>query len=101
MIDFIGETIKRAALSVRHPRSAEPPSGMAVQSLNMALSILSLHLTQKSVQVINNNRKSYLPRSELSCHFPFCILCQTFPIFPSRKVLTDENILLIVRIPSE
>jgi hypothetical protein len=67
MIDFIGETIKRAALSVRHPRSAEPPSGMAVQSLNMALSILSLHLTQKSVQVINNKRESYLRSEFISC----------------------------------
>ncbi len=51
MIEFIGETIKRAAVSVRKPRKTELPSGMAVQSLNMALSILSLHLTQKNVQV--------------------------------------------------
>jgi hypothetical protein len=56
MIDFIGETIKRAAVTVRQTaptstRSTPPPNLMAVQSLNMALSILSLYLTQKNIQV--------------------------------------------------
>ena len=55
MIDFIGETIKRAAVSVRKAPAATStttsPNMMAVQSLNMALSILSLHLTEKNIQV--------------------------------------------------
>ena len=49
MITFIGATLKRGAMS---PGTCGESQGiMAVQSLNMALSILSLHLTQADVSV--------------------------------------------------
>lgn len=46
MIQFVSSSIKRAALGVKNGVES---STMAVQSLNMALSILSVHLTQVNV----------------------------------------------------
>jgi len=46
MIQFVASSIKRAALGVKNGVES---STMAVQSLNMALSILSVHLTQVNV----------------------------------------------------
>ena len=50
MIKFIGATIQRAAKSLASDASVEESACvMASQSLNMSLTILSLHLTQANV----------------------------------------------------
>merc|ERR550519_573529 len=67
MISFIGATLQRGAMTVSSGEEEEEVTGLvAIQSLNMALSILSLHLTQADVPTKDWERmQTYIPDLEL------------------------------------
>jgi len=68
MIQFIGATLKRGAMTAGS--GGEEDGVMATQSLNMALSILSLHLTQADVSVADweKMQEHVSDLQVLSCH---------------------------------
>jgi len=70
MIEFIGATLKRGALTAGSNVEEQSPGVMAVQSLNMALTILSLHLTQGDVSTDDwRKMQDFLSDLQvLSCH---------------------------------
>ena len=69
MIQFIGATLKRGAMTAGNG-GQEDGGVMATQSLNMALSILSLHLTQADVSVADweKMQEHVSDLQVLSCH---------------------------------